>query len=123
VRRGAIAAGADRLRAARRKGQIRFRNDFGPLPLPAHFEQAAKLVKEEDVAKEIVCGPDRERYLAKINEYVEAGYDHVWLHLVGPDQEGFFRFFEKEVLQKLNLDWSLCYPQEFDMSRRDATKE
>lgn len=52
-------------------------------------------MKEEDVAKEIVCGPDPERYLAKINEYVEAGYDHVWLHQVGPDQEGFFRFSKK----------------------------
>jgi len=72
------------------------------LPVPAYFEQATKLVKEEDVAKEIVCGPDRERYLDKVNEYVEAGYDHVWLHQVGPDQEGFFLFFEKEFLPKLD---------------------
>jgi len=74
------------------------------IPVPAHFEQATKLVKEEDVAKEIVCGPDRERCLAKINEYVEAGYDHVWVHQVGPDQEGFFRFFEKAVLPKPDRD-------------------
>src|SRR5262245_43099048 len=72
------------------------------LPVPAHFENAAKMVKEEDVAKEIVRGPDPERYIAKINEYVEAGYDHMWLHQVWPDQEGFFRFFEKEVLPKLD---------------------
>jgi coenzyme F420-dependent glucose-6-phosphate dehydrogenase len=74
------------------------------LPVPAHFEQVAKMVSEEDVAKNIVCGPDPERYLAKINEYVEAGYDHVWLHQVGPDQEGFFRFFEKEVFPKLDRE-------------------
>ena len=74
------------------------------LPVPAHFEQAAKMVSEEDVAKKIVCGPDPERYLAKINEYVEAGFDHVWLHQVGPDQEGFFRFFEKEVFPKLDRE-------------------
>jgi coenzyme F420-dependent glucose-6-phosphate dehydrogenase len=72
------------------------------LPVPAHFEQAAKMVKEEDVAREIVCGPEPERYLAKINEYAEAGYDHVWIHQVGPDQEGFFRFFEKEVFPNLD---------------------
>jgi coenzyme F420-dependent glucose-6-phosphate dehydrogenase len=71
------------------------------LPVPAHFEQAAKLLREEDVAKEVICGADPERYLAKINEYVEAGYDHVWIHQVGPNQEGFFRFFEKEVFPKL----------------------
>jgi G6PDH family F420-dependent oxidoreductase len=74
------------------------------LPVPAHFEQVAKMVSEDDVAKKIVCGPDPERYLAKIDEYVEAGYDHVWLHQVGPDQEGFFRFFEKEVFPKLDRE-------------------
>jgi len=30
----------------------------------------------------------------KINEYAKAGCDHVWVHQVGPDQEGFFQFFE-----------------------------
>jgi hypothetical protein len=74
------------------------------LPVTAHFEQAAKMVREEDVAKEVVCGPDPGRYLAKINEYVGAGFDHVWLHQVGPDQEGFFRFFEKEVFPKLDRE-------------------
>jgi coenzyme F420-dependent glucose-6-phosphate dehydrogenase len=71
------------------------------LPVPAHFEQAAKLVKEEDVAKEVICGPDPERHIARFNEYAEAGFDHVFAHQIGPDQEGFFRFYEKEVLPKL----------------------
>jgi G6PDH family F420-dependent oxidoreductase len=74
------------------------------LPVPAHFEQAAKLVKEEDVAKEVVCGADPKRHLAKINEYAEAGFDHVWVHQIGPDQEGFFQFYEKEVLPKLDRE-------------------
>src|SRR5581483_11519460 len=54
------------------------------LPVPAHFEQAAKMVKEEDVAKEIICGADAERHLAKLDEYAAAGFDHVWVHQVGP---------------------------------------
>ena len=28
----------------------------------------------------------------------DAGYDHVYVHQVGPDQDGFFRFYEEEVL-------------------------
>jgi hypothetical protein len=32
-----------------------------------------------------------------IQEYVEAGYDHVYIHQVGPE-EGFFDFYEREVL-------------------------
>lgn len=71
------------------------------LPMPRHFEQAAQLVDEEDVAKTITCGPDAERHVAAVREYVDAGYDHVWVHQVGPDQEGFFDFYADEVLPKL----------------------
>jgi coenzyme F420-dependent glucose-6-phosphate dehydrogenase len=71
------------------------------LPTPAHFEQAAKMVREEDVAQAIICGPDPERHLAAVKEFVDAGYDHVYIHQIGPDQEGFFRFYEHDVLPKL----------------------
>jgi coenzyme F420-dependent glucose-6-phosphate dehydrogenase len=70
------------------------------LPLPRHFEQAAEVVREEDVAGSVVCGPDPEAHLEAIRSYLDAGYDHVYLHQVGPDQEGFFRFYEREVLPK-----------------------
>lgn len=71
------------------------------LPLPAHFEQATKLVTEEMIAEEIVCGPDPEQHIAKIQKHIDAGYDHVYIHQVGPDQEGFFHFYEREVLPKM----------------------
>jgi coenzyme F420-dependent glucose-6-phosphate dehydrogenase len=71
------------------------------LPTPAHFEQAAKMVREEDVAQVIICGPDAERHIAALKEFIDAGYGHVYVHQVGPDQEGFFRFYEQEVLPKL----------------------
>lgn len=71
------------------------------LPTPAHFEQAAKMVREEDVAQAIICGPDAERHIAAVKEFIDAGYGHVYVHQVGPDQEGFFRFYEQEVLPKL----------------------
>jgi coenzyme F420-dependent glucose-6-phosphate dehydrogenase len=71
------------------------------LPTPAHFEQAAKMVREEDVAQAIICGPDPERHIDAVKEFVTAGFEHVYVHQVGPDQEGFFRFYEREVLPKL----------------------
>ena len=74
---------------------------FLELPLPAHFEEAAELVGEDDVAESVVCGPDPERHLAAIREYLDAGYDHVYVHQVGPDQEGFFDFYEREILPEL----------------------
>lgn len=70
------------------------------LPTPAHFEQAVATVREEDVADRVVCGPDPQQHLAQIQKYVDAGFDHVYIHQVGPDQEGFFRFYEREILPK-----------------------
>jgi G6PDH family F420-dependent oxidoreductase len=67
------------------------------LPTPAHFEQGAQIVTEEMVADDIPTGPDPEAYAASIREYAEAGYDEVFLHNIGPDQEGFLRFFAREV--------------------------
>jgi len=71
------------------------------LPYPRHFEQASELVTEEIIAEQVVCGPDPERHLDAIREFERAGFDHVYVHQIGPDQEGFFRFYEAEVLPKL----------------------
>jgi G6PDH family F420-dependent oxidoreductase len=71
------------------------------LPSPAFFEQAAKMVREEDVAQKMACGPDPEGHIEHIKAFAEAGYDHVYIHQIGPDQEGFFQFYERHVLPKL----------------------
>ena len=69
---------------------------------PALFELAVKSVSEDDVAKSIVCGPDPEPHLEKIRKFADAGYDHVYVHQIGPDQEGFFRFYEERILPELD---------------------
>jgi G6PDH family F420-dependent oxidoreductase len=71
------------------------------LPSPAHFEQLTQSVTEEQVAEIVPCGPDPERHLAKIREYIDAGYDHVYLHQIGPDQTGFIKFAEGELMPEL----------------------
>lgn len=71
------------------------------LPLPRHFEQAAEMVTEDDVAELVTCGPDPERHLDAIRKYLDAGYEYVYVHQVGDEQDGFFDFYEREVLPKL----------------------
>ena len=71
------------------------------LPLPSHLEGVAKLVTEEALAPMVACGPDPARHVEAIQEYVDAGYTHVCVHQVGPEQEGFMRFYEREVLPQL----------------------
>jgi G6PDH family F420-dependent oxidoreductase len=68
------------------------------LPLPSHFEAAAQMVSEDDVAKAVVCGPDRDAHLASIQGFADAGFNHVYVHQVGPDQAGFIDFYQRHVL-------------------------
>ena len=74
------------------------------LRTPAHFEQAVSSVRPDDVAEKVACGPDPERHAAAVREYADAGYDHVYIHQVGPDQEGFIRFCTSELLPLLQRE-------------------
>ena len=58
------------------------------------------MVTEDAVAKAVVCGPDPEPYAELIDQYVDAGYTHVYLHQIGADQDGFFGFCESELLPR-----------------------
>lgn len=49
-----------------------------------------------------MCGPDPERHLEAIAEFVKAGFDHVYVHQVGPDQKGFMRLYEREILPNVS---------------------
>jgi G6PDH family F420-dependent oxidoreductase len=79
------------------------------LALPSHFEAVAQLVTEEKVAEVVTCGPDADRHLEAIRKYAEAGYDHVCVHQIGPQQEEFIRFYQRRVLPHLD---SLTKPEE-----------
>jgi len=71
------------------------------LALPQYFESAASLVSEEAVAESVPCGPDPERHLAAINEYLEAGFDEVYVNQIGSDLEGFVGFYKKDLGPRL----------------------
>ena len=75
---------------------------FQTSELPSHFAQAASTITEEAIAQEVICGPDPTRHIAAITQAAEAGYTHVWVHQIGPDQAGFFKFYAYEVLSKLH---------------------
>jgi G6PDH family F420-dependent oxidoreductase len=68
-----------------------------------HFEQAVAMVTKEEIAKSIICGPEPEPYIEEIQKYINAGYDHIYIHQVGPDQAGFFKFFERELRDQMPM--------------------
>ena len=67
------------------------------LPRPPDFEAAVEDLTEEQTVAGTPCGPDPEPVLAEIRKWDQAGFDHIALHQVGPDQEGFLRFWREEL--------------------------
>ena len=66
-----------------------------------HFEQVTAMVKKEELAERVICGPDPEPYVQALQEFLDAGYDHLYIHQVGPDQAGFFNFYTQELRDHL----------------------
>jgi G6PDH family F420-dependent oxidoreductase len=67
------------------------------LQTPEHFEMATDLVTPEMIGEKIPCGPDPEKHASVIRKYVDAGYDEIYVAQVGPNQEGFFDFYCREL--------------------------
>jgi G6PDH family F420-dependent oxidoreductase len=80
-------------------------NDYLPgeaaqlLELPRHYRKLSSLVTEDMVTAP--CGPDAGVHTSAINEYLEAGFDEVFIQQVGGSVEGFFEFYAEQVLPQL----------------------
>jgi G6PDH family F420-dependent oxidoreductase len=67
------------------------------LPTPRHFEQASQLVTPRMVADAVPCGPDPQRYVSALRPFVDAGFDEIYVQQIGPNQQAFFDFWQREV--------------------------
>lgn len=74
----------------------------GDIRSPHDFEQMAKLVRPEDFEGRMVVSSDPDVHRASLQKYVDLGFDRVYLHNVGRNQEQFFEVFGREVLPKLH---------------------
>ena len=68
------------------------------LPLPRSFRHATATLTREQVAGNVICGSDPGPHREMIEEFADAGFDHVYVHQVGSDQDAFLRLYEREVL-------------------------
>lgn len=67
----------------------------------AHFETAVSIVSPEMIADAMPCGPDPAPVLEDARKAIDSGIDHVYFHQIGPDQAGFFQFWEKQLAPAL----------------------
>jgi coenzyme F420-dependent glucose-6-phosphate dehydrogenase len=68
--------------------------------LPRHFEQLTEEARDKDIEDigGVVCGSDPDKHLNAIRQFIDAGFDHVYVHQVGPEQDDFIRFYREEIL-------------------------
>ena len=71
------------------------------LESPPHFDAVADLVEMDDIEDSISFGPDPQTHIEGIKKYVDAGFDHICVHQIGPDQSEFISFYRDEVLPRL----------------------
>jgi coenzyme F420-dependent glucose-6-phosphate dehydrogenase len=70
------------------------------LPLPRHFEQLTEDMPSTMISSSggITCGPSAKVHIAAIQKFIDAGFDHVYIHQIGHEQEEFIRFAKAEIL-------------------------
>jgi hypothetical protein len=69
------------------------------LPLPRHFGQLAELVSEDMISAP--CGPDLDVHVNGVREYVDAGFDEVYIGQVGGNTDGLSEHYGQRVLPRL----------------------
>lgn len=68
---------------------------------PFDFQEMAKLVRREDFEGRMIISSDPDLHRAEIQKFIDAGFDRVYIHNVGRNQEEFIKVFGREVLPKL----------------------
>lgn len=68
---------------------------------PFDFEQMAALVRPEDFEGRMVISSDPDVHRAHIQRFVDLGFDRIYLHNVGRNQEMWIEVFGRDVLPKL----------------------
>jgi coenzyme F420-dependent glucose-6-phosphate dehydrogenase len=73
------------------------------LPLPRHFEKLTADFSEDEIEEvgKVVCGPDPAKHLDAISEFAKAGFDRVFIHQIGKEQEECMRFYRGEIFPRL----------------------
>jgi G6PDH family F420-dependent oxidoreductase len=72
------------------------------LPSPKSFAAASEFVREDDIARQVPCGPDVASHVAGVRSFVEAGFTHVAVvQIGGQTQDMFLDWAAAELLPAL----------------------
>lgn len=71
------------------------------MALPEHFDAAAEYVHPPDVAGPVLISSDLHRHTDWLADFAELGFDRIYLHHVGQDQDSFIDAFASKVIPEL----------------------
>jgi probable non-F420 flavinoid oxidoreductase len=92
---------------ARRAAHEQWRNNAYPSKLlsdvkrPDQFDVLGEKIRPEDMDQSVRISGDVERHVAWLQQDLALGFDHLYLHEAGPEQERFVRVFGEQVLPRL----------------------
>ncbi|HET8587048.1 MAG TPA: TIGR03557 family F420-dependent LLM class oxidoreductase [Candidatus Limnocylindria bacterium] len=70
---------------------------------PEDFANMAKLVALKDFKNRMLISADLDQHVAELQNYVDMGFDEIYLHNVGRDQSAFIATFGEKVIPRLKL--------------------
>jgi probable non-F420 flavinoid oxidoreductase len=65
------------------------------------FDEAASYVRPEDLRSSVIVSSDPGEHVRRLEEFVELGFDRIYLHHVGKEQDRFLDVFGEQVLPRL----------------------
>lgn len=71
------------------------------LEMPDQFDAAARFVRPDDVRDSVLVSADLSRHIAWLDEFAALGFDGLYLHHVGQEQDRFIEAFGAKVLPEL----------------------
>lgn len=76
----------------------------GDIRSPEDFEAMAKFVRIENFKNRVLISPDLDAHRAHIQHYIDLGFDEVYVHNVGRNQEAFLDAYGRKVVPHLRWE-------------------
>jgi coenzyme F420-dependent glucose-6-phosphate dehydrogenase len=68
---------------------------------PKMSEENGQVVGPDTVRKTSRISPDPDAHVAFVKQYIELGFDEIYLHTAGPDQRAFLEGYGRDVIPRL----------------------
>jgi coenzyme F420-dependent glucose-6-phosphate dehydrogenase len=70
----------------------------GDIRTPEDFEAMAKLVRPENYKNRVLISPDLDDHIAHLRHFADLGFNEIYVHNVGRNQEAFIKAYGEKVI-------------------------